>query len=89
VKVWSCEGNNEMETGVSTTVTGALTDKLNCLEFEPAAFVAVTVGVNTPVAVGIPLMIPVDEASDNPAGKAPPVTLQVIGAVPVATIVCV
>lgn len=66
---------------------GAFTVRLSWSEFEPPAFDAMSVGVNTPADVGVPLMTPVDGAKESPAGKAPLVTLQVIGAVPVADIV--
>lgn len=66
-----------------------MTVRLNWSEFEPPAFVAIMVGVNTPSAVGVPLMAPVEGVNDIPGGKAPLVTLQVIGAVPVAAMVSV
>jgi hypothetical protein len=46
--------------------------------------VALTVGVKTPTALGVPLMVPVEVPRVNPEGSAPPVTVQVIGVVPVA-----
>jgi hypothetical protein len=88
VNVWLCDGSREIDGGVTATIMGAFTVRLSCFEFEPPAFVAVTVGVKTPAAVGVPLMTPVDVAKDNPAGSAPLVTLHVIDAVPVAAIVC-
>jgi hypothetical protein len=39
--------------------------------------VAVTVNVEVPAAVGVPLMIPVDESRAKPAGSVPTVTAQV------------
>jgi hypothetical protein len=69
-------------------VAGAFTVRLNCLELEPPALVAVTVGAKTPVVVGVPLMVPVEEPSVKPEGSAPPVTVHVIGVVPVAVSVC-
>ena len=35
-----------------------------------------TVKLNVPVAVGVPLIAPVAALSDNPAGSAPAVTVQ-------------
>jgi hypothetical protein len=74
-----------MEGGVG----GALTVRLNGLELEPPALVAVMVKVKMPGAVGVPLMMPVEDPKESPAGTAPLVTLHVIGAVPVAARVCV
>ena len=54
------------------------------MEAEPLALTAVTVKVKLPVAVGVPLMMPVEDAKESPAGNAPLVMLHVIGAVPVA-----
>jgi hypothetical protein len=73
-----------MEGGVG----GAFTVRLNSLELDPPPLVAVTVGVNTPTAVGVPLMMPVEEPRVNPEGRAPLVTVQVIGVAPVAVSVC-
>ena len=73
-----------MEGGVG----GALTIRLNWVELEPAALVAVMVKVKTPVAVGIPLIMPVEDPKESPAGSAPLVTLHVMGAVPVAARLC-
>ena len=68
-------------------ITGAVfTVRFNWSEFVPPAFDAISVGVNTPSAVGVPLMTPVETAKESPAGKMPFVTLQVTGAVPVADI---
>jgi hypothetical protein len=50
---------------------------------------AATVKANAPEAVGVPLMIPLEDPRESPAGKAPLVTLHVIGAVPLAVRVCV
>jgi len=47
-----------------------------------AASVAVTVKLAVPVPVGVPEMVPVAAASDNPAGKEPTVMDQVKGVVP-------
>jgi hypothetical protein len=73
-----------MEGGVG----GAFTVRLNGLELEPPAFFALTVKVKTPATVGIPLMRPVEDPKVSPAGRAPLVTLHVMGAVPMAATVC-
>lgn len=49
-----------MEGGV-----GALTVKLNCWELLPSALVALTVGVKTPAALGVPLIVPVEEPREG------------------------
>ena len=69
-------------------VGGAFTVRLNCWELEPPALVALAVKVETPMAVGLPLMMPVEEPKESPAGSVPLVTVQVIGEVPVAVSVC-
>ena len=66
-------------------VAAAVTVRLNCLELLPDALVALTVNVETPAAVGVPLMVPVEEPRLSPAGSVPPVTAHVIGVVPAAT----
>jgi len=58
------------------------------VEVLPAVLVAVTVNVETPAVVGVPLMMPVEEFKLSPAESVPLVTLQVIGVVPVAVKVC-
>jgi hypothetical protein len=63
---------------------GVFTVRVSDLELEPPALVALTVKVKMPAAVGVPLMMPLEDAKENPAGSAPLVTLHVIGAVPVA-----
>ena len=63
---------------------GVFTVRLNCVELEPPALVAVIVNVNTPAAVGVPMMIPVEDPKESPAGSVPLATVHVIGAVPVA-----
>ncbi len=88
VNVWVCDGCKEIEDGVSEAATGALTVRLNCTEFDPPALVAVIVGVKLPVAVGVPLIMPVEDPRVRPAGSAPLVKVQVIGVVPVAVSVC-
>jgi hypothetical protein len=69
-------------------VGGAFTVSVNCSEFEPPALAAVTVNVKTPAAEGFPLIRPLEDAKKSPGGRAPPVTLQMIGAVPIAASVC-
>ena len=63
---------------------GAFTVTLRDLELLPAEFVAVTVNVETPTAVGVPLIAPLEELKPRPAGSEPLLTLHVIGAVPEA-----
>jgi hypothetical protein len=89
VNVWFCDGSKDTEDGVSETVTGVFTVRLSDLELAPPALVALTVKVKMPAAVGVPLMMPVEDAKEIPAGSVPLVTLHVIGAVPVAARVCV
>ena len=89
VNVWFCDGSKDTEAGVRRTVTGVLTVRLSDLELDPPALVALTVKVKMPAAAGVPLMMPVEDAKESPAGSAPLVTLHVIGAVPVAARVCV
>jgi hypothetical protein len=51
--------------------------------------VARTVKFEVPDAVGVPLIVPLDEPSDNPAGRLPETTDQLYGVVPpVAATVC-
>jgi len=50
----------------------------------PTEFVALTVKLNVPVTVGIPVIAPVDAFRLRPVGIVPPLTAQVIGVVPVA-----
>ena len=57
-------------------------------EVLPAVLVAVTINVETPAVVGVPLMIPEVAPKLSPAGSVPLVTLHVMGAVPVAVNVC-
>ena len=64
---------------------GVFTVRLSDLELDPPALVALMVKVKMPAAVGVPLMMPVeDDAKESPAGSAPLVRPHVIGAVPVA-----
>ena len=51
----------------------------------PAEFVAPTVKLNVPAAEGVPEIVPVEVLMDKPPGNAPALTLQLIGAVPVAS----
>jgi hypothetical protein len=89
VNVWFCDGSKDTEDGVSETVTGVFTVRLNCSELEPPALVALAVKVKMRGAVGVPLTMPVEDPKESPAGSVPLVTLHVIGAVPVAARVCV
>jgi hypothetical protein len=73
-----------MEGGVG----GVVTIRLNGWELEPPALAAVMVKVKMPATVGVPLMRPVEDPKESPAGRAPLVTLHVIGAVPMAARVC-
>ena len=54
-------------------LVGAMEMDTVCAVDVPAAFEAVKETDVLPLAVGIPLTMPVDVANDNPAGKAPPV----------------
>ena len=85
---WVCEAVSEALEGVSETVTAAFTVRPSCLELLPTVLVALTVSVETPAAVGVPLTMPVEEPRVSPAGSAPPVTAHVIGVVPLAIRVC-
>jgi len=69
-------------------VVTAVTVMVIGFEVLPAELVAATVKAETLAAVGVPLMIPVDEPKLSPAGGVPLVTLHVMGAVPVADRVC-
>ena len=53
--------------------------------FWPLASVAVTVKVQVPLPVGVPLISPVLGLIDNPAGKEPSVIANVIGDLPPET----
>lgn len=55
-----------------------------CVEFGRVPLAACTVKLNTPVAVGVPEMMPVAGAKLRPVGSAPADKVQVIGTVPVA-----
>ena len=48
----------------------------------PQLFEACAVNVLVPAVVGVPLIAPVEEFSDSPAGRAPPLIAHVKGAVP-------
>jgi hypothetical protein len=43
----------------------------NDADAEPAALLALTVTVDVPLAVGVPLINPVEEVNVRPAGKVP------------------
>src|SRR5437868_6108782 len=42
------------------------------------------VAENDPLALGVPLITPVEELRERPPGKDPPITVHVMGAVPLA-----
>ena len=67
---------------------GALTARLNCFELLPPTLAARIVTLNVPTAVAFPLIEPEDAARVKPAGSAPPITVQVIGEVPLANSRC-
>jgi hypothetical protein len=68
--------------------TGAgLIVMLNCCVSFPAPFVALTVNVEIPAAVGVPEITPVSAFSVSPSGSAPLSILHVMGASPDAMIV--
>ena len=50
--------------------------KLACAEMEVVWSVTVTMKLQVPVAVGVPLMTPLDVSRDNPGGKLPLETVQ-------------
>jgi hypothetical protein len=90
VNCWFWEDVKPAESGVNEmliTAGGVLTVKLIAFEFDPAAFAAHSVNMETPAAVGVPLMMPVEDPSASPAGSLPLVTLHVRGLVPVAVTV--
>jgi hypothetical protein len=62
----------------------ALTVRLNGMELLPKALVALTVNVDTPNPVNVPLIPPVDAFNVSPAGSEPLVTAHVIGVLPEA-----
>ena len=57
---------------------------LRLLVVFPAEFVALTVKLNVPIAVGIPVIAPLVSFKIRPVGSAPFDIDQVIGVVPVA-----
>ena len=57
---------------------------LRALVLFPAEFVALTVKLNVPIAVGIPVIAPVVSFKTRPVDSAPFDIDQVIGVVPVA-----
>jgi len=65
-------------------VGGAVMTMLRLLVVFPAEFVAITVKLNVPIAVGTPVIAPVVSFKIRPAGSAPFAIDQVIGVVPVA-----
>ena len=62
--------------------TGLIT-MLNACVSLPGTFVALTVKLNVPAAVGVPEMVPSLESA-RPAGRLPPSTFQEMGASPSA-----
>ena len=56
---------------------------LRDFELFPAEFVALTVKLKVPIAVGVPVIAPVDTFILKPVGSLPLVIDQVIGVVPV------
>lgn len=60
--------------GLATTTM----DKAFAGEVLPALSLTVTLNVEVPVALGVPLMTPVDEFRDRPAGSNPVVTVQLL-----------
>ena len=54
------------------------------LEVFPTAFVALTVKLNVPIVVGVPVIAPVVSFKLRPAGNVPLAIDHVIGVVPVA-----
>ena len=50
----------------------------------PAEFDALTVKLDVPAVVGVPVIVPVFTFKPKPAGRLPTVILHVIGVVPVA-----
>ena len=57
---------------------------LRLLVVFPATFVALIVKLDVPIAVGIPVIVPVAAFKLKPVGSVPLETDQVIGVVPVA-----
>jgi hypothetical protein len=53
-----------------------------CEPVHPFASIAVTVKLNVPAVVGVPVIPPVDEFKDRPGGSAPETTLSVYGGAP-------
>ncbi len=65
-------------------MVAAFTVRLIDLVLLPAELVAPTEKLETPAVAGVPLIMPEEESNISPAGSFPLVTLQVIGALPVA-----
>jgi len=57
---------------------------LSTLVTLPAEFVALTVKLDVPAVVGVPVIAPVVAFKFKPVGRLPAVTAHVIGVVPVA-----
>ena len=69
---------------VVVTVGIAVTTILMSLELFPAILFALTVKLDVPIAVGMPLIVPVVSFKLKPVGSVPFDIDQVIGVVPVA-----
>jgi hypothetical protein len=73
---------------VAVVIVGAtalvLTTILSALVAFPTLFVALTVKLNVPAVVGVPVIAPVFTFKPKPAGRLPLVIDHVIGVVPVA-----
>ena len=65
-------------------IGNAVTTIFRFIEALPATFVALTVKLNGPVAVGMPVIAPLVAFRFKPVGSAPLPIDQVIGVVPVA-----
>ena len=66
-------------------ITGiAVMSILMALVVFPTEFVALTVKLNVPAVVGVPIIAPVDAFKLKPVGNEPLLIDQVIGVVPVA-----
>ena len=70
------------------TVGGTVTIILSLLVALPAEFAALTVKLNVPDAVGMPVIVPSDALRLKPGGSVPLTIDHVIGVVPVAFNVC-
>ena len=69
---------------ITGTTAVLLITMLSALVAFPALLDALTVKLNVPVAVGVPVIAPVFTFKPKPVGSPPTVIAHVIGAVPVA-----